>query len=97
MHTESKWKRAHGGNWILQKDDFFISYNSFNSNERILDFPMFGSDNGSAETALVNKNVCYILNGDFREDYEKLIDLGWGECIKFFDSKPECHSSWSNE
>jgi hypothetical protein len=52
------------------------------------------------ETALVleslnGRRAFYILEGDFRKEYEKLLDKGFETCKKFYDSKPELHSNWS--
>jgi len=47
-----------------------------------------------AETALVletedDMNEYYILNGDWRNEYEKLAPLGWDACFKFFKDNEE--------
>ena len=52
------------------------------------------------ETALCTLNPwkCLILNGDFRKDYENLIDQGYDACYNFFLSKKEeFGSTWSDE
>ena len=67
---------------------------SFNTGDHTI--PAFKADDGSVETALVKNGKYYILNGDFRKEYEEIIDKGFSACKKFFDSKPELHSSWSN-
>ena len=51
------------------------------------------SDNGSNETALCYDGKYFILNGDFRSDYEKIIDKGFNVCMKFYLSKRDKHIS----
>lgn len=80
------------GNYILKAEDFFISYNP-NPGGMI---SSFAGDDGSVETAIVKGENYYILNGDFREEYEALVDEGFDVCYNFFLSKPELKSSWSN-
>lgn len=59
-------------------------------------------DDGRAETALVKKNnetrprKFYILNGDFRKEYSELVPKGFKTCYKFFNSKSEFKSGWSD-
>lgn len=48
------------------------------------------------ETALVKDSKFFILNGDFRKEYEKLGSKGWDACFKFYSKKREKHiSQWS--
>jgi len=58
-------------------------------------------DDGRAETALVKisskGNTFYILNGDFRKEYEKLALKGFAACLKFYKSKPQFRSNWSTD
>jgi hypothetical protein len=80
------WFRNGGENCYLQGDTFHVSYNMH---------PSLWGDEGE-ETALVKDGNYYILLGDFRDEYEQLIDEGFEACKKFFDSKPELRGSWSN-
>lgn len=63
---------------------------------------MFASDAGSPETALVvhndqERNQYFILNGDFRKEYEALGD-SLEKCFEFYKSKKEKYgSSWSTD
>lgn len=91
----SKFKKLNS-NYVLHGDGFYISYLPEGSD-------MFWFN--PAETALVNKkskvaNPYYILNGDFRKDYEKIADGGYSVCKKFFNEKkkedPELVSGWSH-
>lgn len=92
MEPNKIWKRPDKTNngWdpsntILKGEGFFISYdpNSY----------------GAEATALVkmgksmDDTYYYILNGDFREEYEKLIDKGFEVCKQFFDEHKE-HKSF---
>ena len=81
-------------NFTLKGKGFLISYNPYTGGI----FQAFAGDNGigSAETAIIHKNKFYILNGDFRKEYEKRIDKGYKCCKEFFNSKKEFESSWSN-
>ncbi|MGV8130555.1 MAG: hypothetical protein ACP5N7_00465 [Candidatus Pacearchaeota archaeon] len=82
-------------NEFLQGKGFYISYNSC----PWAGFQFFESDNRSSETALVkegkNKKF-YILNGDFRKEYEQLIDKGFNACKTFYKKNIDHKSSWSN-
>ena len=91
--VKNKWKFL-GMNETLDSKDgkFYISYNPGNYMVSIFD-----SDMGGDETALCNGQNFYILNGDFRKDYEELIEKGFDACKEFFDSKKEEYiSSWSD-
>ena len=95
--SKKKWKHL-SGNSVLEGDkDFYISYNLLLL--PAVGFSSFASDNNSEETALVNsksKIQFRILNGDFRKDYEKIIDKGWKSCLSFYNSKKKLHnSSWT--
>jgi hypothetical protein len=78
------YKLAAAGNLVLEKRDFFISYNPH---------PI----GGGPETALVSRHPVkyYILEGDFMEEYEGLADKGFQACLEFFRGKPELRSDWS--
>ncbi len=107
--TKSKWKDL-GDNQILEGKGFFISYNPDTSSSKMglgelynklgaFYGSMLGEkieDDGRAETALVNKKIFYILNGDFRKEYE-IISKGFNKCLEFYKSKPELHSGWSTK
>jgi len=92
------WIKGGPFNQVLEGKGFFISYNPRPGQ-------MFGgwvADDGGDETALVRtgkgRNTYYILNGDFRKDYEKLINDGFVACKKFYDKKrKKFKSSWSTE
>ena len=87
----SEWRKL-SSNEVLDGDGFYISYNPspFQGNK------FFGSDKGNSETALCREHKFYILNGDYRKQYEELIPQGFEKCKEFFDSQPvESVSSWS--
>ena len=100
-----KWKKL-SDNEVLNGKGFYISYNSDTSTSKMglgmflnkLGGLMGGlEDDGRAETALVKKgkkNVFYILNGDFRKQYEKLFP-SFNKCLKFFMENKENWSKWS--
>lgn len=86
-------KNKYGANFILNGEDFHISYNPC-PGEGI---PIFMADNGGDETALVKDGEFFILNGDFRGEYEKAIDKGYDACFAVYENhREECESSWSN-
>ena len=98
-----EWKNIQGldaTNNVLDGDGFYISYNP---SPNFLGFGFFGSDGGQSETALVKtavgaRSTFYILNGDFRRDYEKLVPQGFDACLAFYNSqKAEHRSSWSDD
>lgn len=85
------------GNEVLDAEGFYISYNP----RPCFFMPCFRSDNGGAETALCDqrdkRTKFYILNGDFRKQYEKLVPNGFEACKAFYDKKKKRYgSSWSN-
>ena len=90
-------------NMILQGKDFYLSYNPDTKRSKVgnaMDslINMFsGKDDGGEETALCKDDIFYILNGDFRKEYEKLFPKGFKGCKKFFDSKKKYQSSFSTE
>lgn len=103
--TKEKFKKNERGwvvlpnNEILDFDSYYISYNVMPCS----DIPFFASDNGCAETALCTEGdeiefrKFYVLNGDFRTEYEELGPKGFVACKEFFDSKrKEFGSSWSD-
>lgn len=86
------WVRMPSGrNICLYGDGFYISYNGGN-----WEFSGFAGDDYD-ETAICKDDKFYILNGDFREKYEALLDKGFEACINFFLENEDKRSSWSNE
>ena len=87
------WEVMPGGNLICEGEGFYVSFkrdlSKFGS--------FFDSDNGQPETALVKGEKFFILNGDWRYQYEDLVPKGWKACKAFFDANSETKkSSWSN-
>ena len=95
-------------NYILKGNGFYVSYNPdtgrskigamfddvLNMFRAILGEPLGGGE----ETALVKDDKFYILNGDFRKEYEKLISKGFDACYKFYLKKKKKYgSSFSTE
>lgn len=82
-----------GPNYVVEGDGFYISYNP---GDFVLD--CFSADTGGDETALIKNGIFYILNGDWRTDYESLVTEGFEICLNFFKSKETEHgSSWSTK
>jgi hypothetical protein len=73
-------------------------YVSFRSNFQPNTYQFGGLFAGEVkqETAICKDDNYYILNGDHRDEYEKLVPKGFEVCKAYFDSKPELRSSWSN-
>lgn len=90
-----KWKENEF-NSFLEGDGFYISFNGC----PWIGFSFFASDNNAEETAIVKlgkkENKFYILNGDFRKEYEKLIDKGFKSCLKFYKENIKHKSFWSD-
>lgn len=85
-----------GRNLILEpeesndREDFYISYNP---DTRGIDF-MRGDE--PLETAIVKDDKYYILNGDFRAEYEEVIDKGFDACLRVYKAhKDKYDSSWT--
>lgn len=97
----------------MDGEGFYISYNPdtqlsalanpFGAVQQLGE--MIGLEHSGAETALVKEHcskTCpvhfYILNGDFREQYKKLLPKGFEECLKFYETqKGEHGSNWTTE
>ena len=98
----SIYKETVYGNQILEKETFAISYRKdFAASSLLLD--IFAPDRMSDETALVvlcDSSIVgkefFILNGDFRQQYADLAEVGLSACLKFFLSQGEYISSWGN-
>ena len=93
-----EWKKGKN-NYILEGDGFYISYNSAPWGGV---FPMFAADNNSDETALCiekgDQILGYILNGDFRKDYEQVVNQGLNACMEIYKKyKKKYNSSWSTK
>ena len=82
----------------LQGDGFHISYNPTTSS---LGADLVGDQ--EEETALCRRidaanQVAYILNGDWRRDYELHVDQGWDACYQFYQEyKADHQSRWSSD
>ena len=93
-----EWKQ-NSRNMVLQGDGFYISYNpNVRSNfigwivDIILRFFLkINKASTGEETALIKEEIgnrkFYLLNGDFRKEYEKLVLEGFDACYKFFLTK----------
>ena len=93
----SKWEDSGNPftkNYILRGDGFFISFNPDPSASML--GSIFGSDDGGPETALCYEGEYYILNGDYRDAYERLLPQGYDACKRFYDQQSaHADSSWS--
>jgi hypothetical protein len=74
----------------LEGKDFNISYAY-----APWEFSAFAGDTKD-ETAITHKGKCYILNGDHRKEYEKLITRGYRACKEYFLKHRKLKSSWSD-
>jgi|TARA_Y100000310_G_scaffold20001_2_gene19515 hypothetical protein len=84
-----------GGNHLLygEGEEFAISYNS-NPGSGL---SLFDGDGGSDETALCKGGKYYILNGDYRDEYEAIIDQGFDACFQFYQDHLDKRSYWSTD
>lgn len=95
-----KWETI-DQNSILWGDGFYVSYLSDTSN--ISGFgSLFAGDGGMDETAIVvkigDKTNYYILNGDWRNQYENAVSDGLEACMNIFrKNNKEYGSGWSDE
>jgi hypothetical protein len=89
------WTIMPHGNRMLESADktFYISFQADYFN------PLGMADTMDGETAIVIREPeqYFILNGDWREQYEKLIDQGLYACIAFYNSHKFEWSSFTNE
>lgn len=91
-------------NYILydEKNEFRISYNDGNHYSEINKVWEWGINKESKdETALIDQtgdeDIFYILNGDFRKEFEKEFTKGFSALINLFNSLKEKHESiWSS-
>ena len=90
-----KWKTTERGNKILEVDDFYISFNSF-IDSYASTIEGFQSDDNSSETARCRNREYYILNGDYRAEYENLAPQGYAACYAFYKDNIDNNSSWSD-
>ncbi len=68
-------------NCVAPGDGFYVSYNDF-------DLDIYGC----CTTALVlgpQMEKFFILNGDHREQYARLIGQGFDACLAYFNANPE--------
>ncbi len=108
--TNSKWTPTGQGNLLLTGDNFVISYRDFSDeaeSDGLVDLlaglatALSGNSEHTKkqkETALCSPDgKFYILNGDFRKDYEGIASQGYDACLTFYKSQMEDHNSvWSN-
>lgn len=82
-----------GENQILEGSGFYISFST-----GMVGIPFLGSDTDSGETAICKNGRYYILNGDHRKEYEKIINQGLDACIDYFKKNKSTHgSSWTDK
>lgn len=96
VRSPKQWVRDSGPfgvNYVLDLDGFHISFNERPGGG----FAFFESDDGGAETALVKGDDFFILNGDFRADYERLADGGFPDCYTFYLQNTDARSLWSDD
>lgn len=103
-----KWKKIEGhNNEVLQGDNFYISYNpstgtelmagTFTSVANSLGSILGKSFKDGEETALKDSSgQWYILQGDYRKEYEKVFSKGEKACISVFRKYEKvARSEWS--
>lgn len=97
MTYQKTYTKTEMGNFILESEDgkFFISFNDFKDTPdyavAFLNFAdHFSGVARQAETALClydkTSNCQYlVLNGDFRKEYEEVIDKGYEVCLEVYN------------
>lgn len=71
-------------NEVIRGNGFYVSYAKTSSGDT------------EDETALCYKGDYFILNGDHRKQYKKIIKKGYRECKKYFKDNSDQKSSWSD-
>lgn len=87
-------------NELLKCDEFYISYNPKTVDNAIGDMlsAITGIPNGKEETAIYGPDkIWYILNGDFRKEYEAVFPLGFEACIEVYRRNILHRSEWSTD
>lgn len=85
----SKWVDR-GRNSTLNGDGFWVSFNPNPGTS------LFGRDDDGPETALCYDGRYDILNGDFRDAYERLVPQGLRACRAFYEQQSaHADSSWT--
>jgi len=93
----AKWQKTDGiaRNEVLDGGDFYISYANTSGGPGFM-----RGDGDGIETALRRKDGrdgWMILNGDYRAQYEKLMDQGYDACKRFYEQQSaHADSSWSD-
>lgn len=88
---ESIWERQSRGNFIMRRDGYCVSYNpdiqaSVNiSSFGFLNYLLDRDSISNIETALIIDNKYYILNGDWRTNYQELNTVK--QALDFYSSK----------
>ena len=98
MAKKLKWENTSrlSANKVLKGEDFFISYAS-GAGLACLG-PFMSSENAADETALNVDGIYYILNGDFRKEYEAVFAKGKRACLEVYNSNKENYRScWSED
>lgn len=103
-----KFELTRSGNELLQGDGFFVSFRGTENRPEFLGLLeglaslVSGNEDMTIpkpETALVTdedgRRIYRILNGDFRKDYEGLVEQGLNACLTFYDSQSDHKSDWS--
>lgn len=89
-------KNPFTSNYLLDLTEDGKNYISFHPHPHGA-LPIFVSDNNSSETAVRLNDKWMILNGDFKEKYEKAFDKdGLAGVLKIYkDNKEQYGSTWS--
>lgn len=103
----NKWELGPRGNYILDAGSFMISYRDNCGDASIFQqdavtaiqaiffgHAMIGDVDEETALHLRGSDKYFVLNGDWRTDYEKLIEQGYEACLAFFKEKrSEGHAS----
>lgn len=93
-----KWENGIMGNLVLRGKNYYISYADIKNNADIRALGKMcnikESRNG-IETALCYDNKFYILNGDFRKEYEGCMCAE--DCMEVYKKNIKHRSEWSTD
>ena len=94
------WTITGHGNVVLETEDLRVSYNPSIQPHPFVDgfiAPLLGQQSsGLEETALKMGGVWYILNGDFRIEYEKAFPNPEA-CLAVYRRNMQHRSNWSTD
>lgn len=92
------WEQTMRGNLVLRGDCFYVSYNAFRDPlSLVLAKFGLGPETDKGETALVVGDSYFILNGDFRQEYEAAMLSVESAMEVYLRNRSQHGSCWTSE